>query len=409
VILAGPGATRRLRILQVVPTYYPAVRYGGPIRSVHGLSVALARRGHDVHVFTTNMDGPGDLDVPTDRRVDLDGVSVRYFPVPALRRLAWSPAMGRELNERVAEFDVVHLHSAFLWPTRAAARAAVRAGVPYLLAPRGMLIRDVIQRRSRGVKRAWIALVERRTLAEAAGLHATAQIEIDEARALGLTVRRSFSVANGVEWPARPRELAETPYAALSPTFALFLSRISWKKGIDRLIQAWKFVPDLPLIIGGNDDEGLIPGLTELARREGVANRVRFIGAVSDADKWALYRAARLTVLPSWSENFGNVIAEAMAMSCPVVLTRGVGIAPLVERYGAGLVCGNEPHDIAEAVLRVVRNPAAGEMGLRGRVAAETELSWPAIAVRMESAYLSIIAPHRVTAPAVAAHSAGGA
>ncbi len=80
-----------LRILQVVPTYYPAVRYGGPVRSVHGLSAALARRGHEVHVYTTNLDGPNDLDVPLDTPVDLDGVKVHYFDVPGLRRLHWSP------------------------------------------------------------------------------------------------------------------------------------------------------------------------------------------------------------------------------------------------------------------------------------------------------------------------------
>lgn len=407
--LAAPGAGRRLRILQVVPTYYPAVRYGGPIRSVHGLSVALARRGHDVHVFTTSMDGPGDLDVPLDRAVDRDGVSVKYFPVPALRRLAWSPALGRALRQRVADFDVVHLHSVFLWPVYAAARAASRAGVPYLLAPRGMLIRDVIERRSRAVKRAWISLVERRTLAEAAGLHATAELEIDEARALGLPVNRAICVQNGVEWPRDPPLLSDTPFAALEPPFALFLSRISWKKGIDRLIRAWKFVPDLPLVIAGNDDEGLLPGLTELARSEGVADRVRFVGAVGDRDKWALYRAARLTILPSYSENFGNVIAEALAMACPVVLTRGVGLAPWVERHGAGLVCGDEPREIAAAVMSLVRDPAAAEFGRRGRAAVESELSWPGIAARMEAAYLSLLAPRVAAAPGAAAPVAGGA
>jgi glycosyltransferase involved in cell wall biosynthesis len=69
----------RLRILHVVASYYPAVRYGGPIRSVHGLAAALARQGHDVHVYTTNVDGDSLLDVPVDRPVLLDGVKVHYY------------------------------------------------------------------------------------------------------------------------------------------------------------------------------------------------------------------------------------------------------------------------------------------------------------------------------------------
>src|ERR1700730_4215564 len=102
-------APHRLRILHVVPTYYPAVRYGGPIRFVHGLAAALARRGHDVHVFTTSVDGDTDLDVPLDHPVEWDGVTIRYFRVPALRRLFWAASLSSRLREAIATFDVVHL------------------------------------------------------------------------------------------------------------------------------------------------------------------------------------------------------------------------------------------------------------------------------------------------------------
>ena len=88
-------------------------------------------------------------------------------------------------------------------PMRAAARAAARAGVPYVVAPRGMLIRDLIHRKSRWVKTAWINLVERTTLAHAAAVHVTADVEGAELEALGLPVRRIECIPNGVEWPAR--------------------------------------------------------------------------------------------------------------------------------------------------------------------------------------------------------------
>jgi glycosyltransferase involved in cell wall biosynthesis len=396
------AATPR-RILQVVPTYYPAVRYGGPIRSVHGLASSLARRGHDVHVFTTNLDGPTDLEVPLDRPVDIDGVSVHYFPVPALRRLAWSPAMQRRLQQRVAGFDLLHLHSVFLWPLQAAARAAVRAGVPYLLAPRGMLVRDVIRGKSRWAKTAWIELFEKRTLAEAAGLHATAQIEIDDVRALALPFRQAYCVQNGVDWPDDHAALSSGPFAGIPRPYALFLSRISWKKGLDRLIKAWKLVPDLPLVIGGNDYEGLVPALKELARHEGVLERLHFLGPVADRDKWALYANARMLILPSYSENFGNVVAEAMAMRCAVIVTREVGIADLVQASGAGVVTAGDPAAIASAVIRLDANRDEREaMGRRGRMAAEGSLSWGAVAKRMEEVYEEVIA----TSPAALARRA---
>src|SRR6516165_8025005 len=169
-----------MRILHVVPTYYPAVRYGGTIFSVHGLCRALAARGHEVHVFTTNVDGSGITATPIATPVDLDGVQIRYFPCPLLRRLYWSPALGQALRDDIGTFRLVHLHSVFLWPTWAAARAARTAGVPYVLAPRGMLVKDLIARRNRLAKSAWIHLIERTNIEEAAALHLTSQLESTE-------------------------------------------------------------------------------------------------------------------------------------------------------------------------------------------------------------------------------------
>src|SRR5262249_52963815 len=126
-----------MKILHVVPTYHPAVRYGGPIRSVRGLATALAAQGHNVHVYTTNVDGEGVLPVPVDRPVQFDGVNVWYFATSPGRRLYRSVEMRQALDQNVGNFDIVHLHSVFLWPTSAAAQAARKAGVPYVLSPRG--------------------------------------------------------------------------------------------------------------------------------------------------------------------------------------------------------------------------------------------------------------------------------
>ena len=113
-----------MRILHVTPSYLPAVRYGGPIFAIHGLCKALAARGHEDQVFTTNIDGPNNSPVPTETPVDMEGIQVRYFPCPLLRPLYWAPTLGCALNSEISKFDLVHLHSVFLWPTWAAARAA---------------------------------------------------------------------------------------------------------------------------------------------------------------------------------------------------------------------------------------------------------------------------------------------
>ncbi len=382
----------RLRILQVVPTYYPAVRYGGPIRSVHGLAAALVRRGHDVHVYTTSLDGPADLDVPLDRPVQLDGVQVHYFKVPALRRLFWSPELNRRLRQSVSGFDAVHVHAVYLYPTLAAARVAARAHVPYVVAPRGMLIREAINRKSRWVKTAWINCFERKSIAQAAAVHVTAEIEADELEWLGLPARHVACIPNGVQFPRDDASLPVGPYAHLPSRFVLFLSRINWKKGLDRLIAAWRFVPDMALVIAGNDEEGYQSQLVQQVRELGLSDRVIFLGPVEDAHKWALYARAELFVLPSYSENFGNVVAEAMSMGCPVAVTPEVGIAPLVESVGAGIVADGEPGKFSAAVRALLSRPAdLRTMGQRGRAEARNRLSWDAVAAETETLYRNII------------------
>jgi glycosyltransferase involved in cell wall biosynthesis len=373
-----------VRILHVVPTYLPATRYGGPIYAVHGLCRTLVLRGHDVSVYTTNVDGPDDSDVPLATPVDRDGVKVRYFPTArtaVARRLYFSPRMGAALRQNVRDFDLIHLHSVFLWPTFAAARQASAARVPYLISPRGMLVPELIRRKSRLTKLAWIQLVERRTFRQAAGVHFTSLIEQQEAAATGLPLPRSFVVPNGIELPSLLSSRRD-------PHTLLFLGRINWKKGIDRLIDALPRVPDAELIIAGNDEEGLTPKLMAQAARSGVASRVDFRGPVSGAEKENLLRSCTAMVLPSYSENFGNSVVEAMAAGMPVILTPEVGLAPDVAAFGAGVVTSGDPDQLAAAIDQILGDPhRRTAMGLRGRALAEQRFTWGRVAAEMEEAY----------------------
>ena len=388
-----------MRILHVVPTYFPAVRYGGPIRSVHGLAAALAGRGHTVDVYTTSMDGPDDLDVPLGQPVCIDGVSVTYFPVPFGRRLSWSPMLRAALHRNMSAYDIVHLHSVFLLPTMHAARAARRCQVPYVVSPRGMLMQGAISGRNPWVKRAWIRLVERPTFAGACLVHVTARLEADELVQAGIAPRAVTVIENGLDMPDACRPLQDGPFAAIPRPYALFLSRISWKKGIDRLIRAWRDVRDLHLVIAGTDDEGYQQSMVSLCESEGMQDRISFVGPAADADKWALFQAAELFVLPSYAENFGNVVIEAMAMSCPVVLSDAVGAAGVVAAAGAGLVNAGDPPALAADLNRLHEDPQLrAAMGRRGHAYVVQNLGWAAIAERMEASYAQAVLSARGSA-----------
>ena len=375
-----------MRVLHVVPTYLPAVRYGGPIYSVHALCQTLASRGHDIHVYTTNVDGPGNSNVPLAEQVVLDGVKVRYFPCGLGRRLYRSPAMGRTLKAEVTTFDVLHLHSVFLWPTLAAARAARRAIVPYVLAPRGMLVGNLIERKSRLLKTAWIRLFERANVAGAAAIHVTSELERDELAKLGIPARRVAVVANGIELPDLMRPAARL--AAARSSYVLSLGRLNWKKGLDRLVRAMASVPGVDLLIAGNDEENYQPRLEAMVRELNMSSRVRFLGPVHGEEKWDLIRSASVFALPSHSENFGIAALEAMACGCPVVVTPDVGLARIIGEAGAGIVVGGEAKELGTAISTLISDPDRRKlMGEAGRKLASERFSWGGIAEQMEEVY----------------------
>lgn len=389
-----------MKILQVTPVYRPALRYGGPVVAVHGLCRALAARGHDVTVMTTNVDGAGVSAVPLDRPVWRDGVKILYFPSPLLRRIFWAPAMARALAADMAGFDLVHLHMIFQWPVWTAARAARAGRVPYVLSPRGMLITDLIRRRSRLTKTLWLALIERRTVEQAAAIHVTSDLEAAELAGFGWTLPPIAVVANGVDDPDPPAALdaispdivAATATADAGP-IVLYFGRLSWKKGLDRLLQAFALTPTGTLVIAGTDDEGLSPRLAALAAQLRIVGRVRIVPrTIAGADKDALFAAARLFVLASYSENFGNVVLEAMRHGVAVLTTPQVGAAAIVEAARAGLVVDGDPPIFGAALTELLGDPArAAVMAAAGRRHVIAHYSWPRIAARMEQFYLSLI------------------
>jgi glycosyltransferase involved in cell wall biosynthesis len=382
-----------MRLLHVVPTYLPARRYGGPIVAVHGLCRALAARGHEVEVYTTSIDGPTDTAVPYDRPVILDGVKVRYFASRRLRRLSYAPSLMQSLHGEIAGADVVHLHSAFLWPTWRAARLSHQCRIPYIISPRGMLVKTLIASRNRLIKSAWIALIERSNLEQASAIHATSAIEAEEIRKFGWRLPSIAVVPNGVdaiEAEAR-RDAPAADIAALAgqQPLVLFFGRLAQVKGLDRLLRAFALTRRGTLAVVGNDYEGLATGLSEMARQLKIDDRVRIVPrTITDADKECMFAAARVFVLPSYSESFGNVVLEAMQRGLPVIVTPEVGAAEAVRESSGGLIAGGDAQSLSAAIDRLTEDAVkASAMGEAGRRHVSECYGWPSVAARMEALY----------------------
>lgn len=384
-----------MNILHVVASYLPAVRYGGTIVSVHGLCRALARRGHDVEVFTTSVDGPDDSPVPHGVPVDVDGVKVWYFRSPYARRIYRSPDLGRAVRTQIRRFKVVHTHAIYLWPLWAAARAARNASIPYVVSLRGMLEKELIENKSLLWKAALIGFMEKPSLEHASAIHVTSHREAEEARAFGFSLPAMCEIPNGVDAAEVDGPVSPAIEAIAATPFVLFLGRVNWKKGLDRLIRALAHAPGVRLVIAGNDDEGYRRILDPIAAAHGVSNRMVFAGPVGGSDKALLLQRAQVLVLPSYSENFGNVVLEAMAAGRPVLVTPEVGVADIVRASRAGLVVDGDPVTLGAALTRMTADMTeANAMGARGRDVAIGRYTWDAVAAQMESVYERIAAGH---------------
>lgn len=393
-ILGSSTDAELMKVLHVVPSYLPATRYGGPIYSVHGLCKSLVERGVEVDVYTTNVDGPGVSDVDLGSAVSLDGVQVSYFPTGLGRRLYRSPRMGEALARNMPRFDVVHLHSVFLWPTTRAAFEARRFGIPYIISPRGMLVPGLIQRKSRLLKSAWIYTFERRNISGAAGVHVTADLEAQELCQFNFEPKRIDIIPNGIDL-LPDSELAALKANAIRQTVPVVFSlgRMNWKKGLDRLILAMTKTEKARLVLAGNDEENYASRLTKLVAENNLMSRTQILGPLHGRAKWEAFAQSDIFALPSYSENFGIAVLEAMACGLPVVITPEVGLAKTVKEVGAGIVVSGDPSEFGAALAHLIAHPELRrEMGERGRRAAKERFSWNSVAEQMEDLYSQVVA-----------------
>ena len=151
--------------------------------------------------------------------------------------------------------------------------------------------------------------------------------------------------------------------------------------------------PRTQVVVAGNDDEGYTDQLRARAERLGVAHRILFVGPIYGPAKSALLARASYLILPSYSENFGNVVLEALAHGKPVIMTSDVGAADWVQEHAVAVVSDGSPEALAGAMTRLDNDVAARlSMGTQGKALVTREFQWPAVAARVESMYQAVLA-----------------
>jgi glycosyltransferase involved in cell wall biosynthesis len=378
-----------LRVLHVTPYFPPALPYGGPPASVLGLCQGLQRAGVDVEVVTTTANGRASLPPSPPGGDKYDGVLVHYADRAFPRRF-FGARVRRPLKTALAVADVCHIHGIWNVPEWWASRLARGSGTPYVISPRGMLQPEATRRGRMRKAAAW-SLVDARNVKSAALLHATSEQEATALRALELGSRIEV-VPNGVDLTAA-RQAARGFRSRLgipSDAFVvLFLGRMHRIKRVDLLVDAFSAAhaanPSMHLVLAGPDEQQLIPGL--LARASNVAGHLHAIGAIHDADKWALVKDSDVMVQCSDSESFGMSIVESLASAVPVIATRTCPWSE-IETNGCGFWVEQTAPAIADALSALVRDPSLrSSMGERGAAFARDRYSWDAVASRMALLY----------------------
>lgn len=397
-----------MRVLHVIPSLGPL--RGGPSFMARAMAHGLARAGVEVELATTDDNGPGRLTAPLGRPVTERGVTYRYFPRQTRFYTASAP-LAAWLARSAGRYDLIHAHALFSFAPLAAAATAGLAGVPYLIRPLGTLSPWGMHNRRPLLKRLSFRLLDRRALAGAAAVHFTSEQERAEAAALGVP-HRAVVVPLPVELDqagvlrASGRLRARHPSLA-GRTVVLFLSRVDPKKGLDLLLPALAAArgrhPELALIIAGDGDAAYVAQLRHEAGRLGLAEAVVWAGHLDGDDKLAALADADLFALPSYAENFGVAVVEAMAAGLPVLISDQVGIHREVAGAGAGLVAPCEPGPLADALALLAGDAVLrGAMGERGRQLAQDSYAPDAVIRQLVELYAAIVETPRRRAPAPA-------
>lgn len=393
-----------LRILHVIQTLSP--QYGGPVTALNALVKEQAKAGHEATVCTTDCGNTSQQKLPADHFQTLypDGIELKVFP-GTFTPLLVSPGLAKWLRRTLGSFDIVHIHGLYRFPATYAAYQAHKQSVPYIIRPHGALDPYLYDKSSQSVwlKRLYERWFDLPNLHAAGAIHYTAEEERERASFLRLQAP-SFVIPNGIDWSRFERlpvrGAFRTGHGYGDEPLVLFLGRLHFKKGLDLLIPAFDTVrhrfPEAKLAIVGPENDDYGHRVRGWVAERGLNDAVSFVGHLDGPDVVQAYVDADMFVLPSYTENFGMTVVEAMACGLPVVISDQVNIHAEVAASGGGLVTRCDIAEVAGAIIELLDDEDQRRlMGQAGRRAAQAHYTWPAIVEALSREYEAVIARTR--------------
>jgi glycosyltransferase involved in cell wall biosynthesis len=367
--------TKSAQSLHILPT--PPLEASGYSASVFALCQALIDEGNPSTLIAFR---------PFDSQFAKDFVQPFSFNY-CLRKIGISSEFKYWLRRQVVcqNYDVVHAHSLWRFVNLYPAMAIKDTATTFVVSPRGALSEEALSY-SHFQKKIFDKFYQASVLASATAFHATSEKEFLEIRAAGFGQPIAV-IPNGINVPNN------TAVSDKKCKQVLFIGRIHPIKGIDNLLKAWSLVQnthrDWQLVIAGSDTDtpGYLSELKQLARSLNL-ERCKFVGSVYGKDKANVYLQSDIVVLPSHSENFGNVVAESLAAATPVIVSRGAPWEKIIqEDAGWWIDIGVEPLGLALNHALSLPVNELKRMGSNGQHWMNRDFSWHSVAIDMSDFY----------------------
>jgi len=348
-----------LKILVVVPSYKPAFIYGGPIISVGRLCEELCSSGHQVKVLTTTANGDSELDVEPNKEYVVEGVPVEYFKRMTKGHANISFGLVYRVIRTCRTYDVVHIQSWWNFIAILSSFICLVRNMTPIISPRGSVIPYTLNYRHSLLKR-MIHVMAGRYLLRKSHLHLTSNFELQEVKSL-VTPSGYTVLPNLLDLPMPGHRV----YKEGSGLQLIFLSRIDPKKNLEFIISTLNAHVNLPvsLWIIGDGDHDYVQKLQVLTKEN---PNIQWLGAVYGAERFKYFAEADLCLLPSFNENFGNVVFESLSQGTPVITSKFVGGGDYVKENDLGWVIDLDQNEFVRVLEFAIENKnLLNDMGKR--------------------------------------------
>ena len=351
-----------MKLLIITPHFRPAVEWGGPVKSIWNMAKGLACLGVEVTVLTTNAKQYGITDVPTYRiEEDVRIITKRVINrgrSAFVNRYGVASGIALGIANNIRKSDIIHLNGFFGYHSICSSLSRFLWNKPIIVSARGNLDSWSLNQK-RVKKQLFLKTFGRLLFDQAADVHFTVEEERKQAPSW-LLRDKGFVVPNSIEFGNKGNKIRFRKKIGVSIDTLLLgiFGRIHQKKGFDVIINSLRNIlrNDCVLIVVGHDENGYKTKVNDMIEKEKICKKVIFTGLLSGQELSDAYAGIDFLVVPSYEENFGNVIIEATAQGIPCMVSEHVGLKNWIIENDVGLVLSMDPRAWAKEIDQIKKN-----------------------------------------------------